>query len=194
LDLARAAAGVAGFGGGAVRGSRALALGAQDRGVDRDGRLHAEGGLLEGELEAQDGVGAGAAARAGAAAASHASAAEEGVHDVLEAHEGGAAGAAGASAAARGQGVAAHVDDLALLGVGEDLEGGVDVLELLLRLGRGVHVGVELTRQLAVRLLEVVRSGVALNAQYLVVVLGHVCSRCHRPSKSNMVSSSRVSR
>jgi len=44
--------------------------------------------------------------------------------------------------------VAAHVDDLALLGVGKDLVGRRDLAEALLRRLVGVDVGVKLAREL----------------------------------------------
>ena len=74
-------------------------------------------------------------------------AAEERVHDVLEADE--RAGRRRRPPPPPGrQRVAAEVDDLPLLRVGEDLVGGVDLLELLLRRRVRVDVRVELARQL----------------------------------------------
>ena len=101
-----------------------------DRGVDGDRRLDAERGLVQVELEPQDRVGAGPDARARPTAGG---AAEERVHDVLEADER-AAAAGPATAAAGRERVAAEVDDLPLLRVGQHLVGGVDLLEPLLRL------------------------------------------------------------
>jgi hypothetical protein len=67
------------------------------------------------------------------------------------------------------------VVQLALLAVGEDVEGVVDPLEFLLRrLVSGVHVGVVLLGQLAVGLLDLVVRGALRNPQPLVVVVHHV--------------------
>ena len=64
---------------------------------------------------------------------------------------------------------------LALLGVAEDVVRLGDLLEALLGLlVAGVLVGVVLARELAVRLLDLVGRGLALDAEHLVVVLcGH---------------------
>ena len=75
-----------------ARRAGAGAGGAEHRGVDGDRRLDAERGLVQVELEPQDRVGAGPGTRARARGAA-AGAAEERVHDVLEADE--RAGAAG---------------------------------------------------------------------------------------------------
>jgi hypothetical protein len=69
--------------------------------------------------------------------------------------------------------------NLTFLWVGEHFESRVDVLELLLGFGRRIHIGMEFPREPAIRLLQVVRGGVPRNTQDVVIVLGHVCSRCH---------------
>ena len=62
----------------------------------------------------------------------------------------------------------------AALGVGEDLVGLGGLLELLLGLGVvGVDVGVQLARELAEGLLDLLLGGVALDAEHLVGVAGH---------------------
>ena len=66
--------------------------------------------------------------------------------------------------------VAAEVEHPPLLGVGEDLVGGRDLLELLLRLGVRVDVGVVLPGQAAVRLLDGVGVGLPVDAEDLVRV------------------------
>ena len=85
-----------------------------------------------------------------------------------------AAAAAGPPAAAEAEQRAAVVL-LALLGVAEDVVGGLDLLEALLgpRVAR-VAVRVELARELAVGLLDLVVGRLLLDAQHLVEVLtGH---------------------
>ena len=129
----------------------------------------AERGLVQVELQPQDRVGAGPGARAWSA---RGRVAEERVHDVLEADE---RAGAGAGRAARPERIAAEVDDLALLRVGQHLVRGVDLLELLLRRRVGVDVRVELPGQLPVGALDVVRGGVPAYPQDAVVVLGHLC-------------------
>src|SRR5258705_1124539 len=60
---------------------------------------------------------------------------------------------------------------LALLGIGEDLVGLVDLLEALLRLGFLVDVRMVLARELAVRLLDLLGARILRDAECLVVVL-----------------------
>ena len=60
-----------------------------------------------------------------------------------------------------------------LVGVGEDLVGLGDLLEALLRVARLVLVGVEFQGHLPVGLLDVVRPGVARDAEDGVVILAH---------------------
>src|SRR5690606_5058118 len=60
------------------------------------------------------------------------------------------------------------------LGVGEHLVGAGDVLEPVLGALTGRHVGVQLTGELAVGLLDLVRRGIAADAEHLVVVAAHV--------------------
>ena len=89
-------------------------------------------------------------------------AAEERLEDVLEAE-------ATAHPAAGGGRVAAHVVGAALLRVRQDLVGAGHVLELVLGLRTG-DVRVELAREPAVRLLDLVLAGVPGDAEDLVVV------------------------
>src|SRR5690606_36007790 len=100
--------------------------------------------------------------------------AEEGVDDVLEAHERATASARAPHASATGsQRVTAKVDDLPFAVVGEDFVRGVDLLEPLLRLRIRVDVRVVLPGQLAIGPLDIVGGGVAWHAENAVVVLGH---------------------
>src|SRR6185369_9111863 len=145
---------------------------ADDRGVHADRRLHPERRLVQVEFQAQDGVGPGPGALAGTAGRGSA---EERVHDVLEPDE--RAGAATGATTARAQRIAPEVDDLPLLRVGQDLVGGVDLLELVLSRRVRVDVGVELPGELTIGPLDVVRRGVPVYPQDAVVVLGHLCPK-----------------
>jgi hypothetical protein len=63
---------------------------------------------------------------------------------------------------------------LALLGIGENLEGSPHLLELLFgSFVARIDVRVELARQLAVRLLDLILAGASGDAEQLVEVLGH---------------------
>ena len=73
-------------------------------------------------------------------------------------------------AGAADAGPAEHVVRLPALRVGQHLVGLVDLLEALVRLGRGVDVGVPLLGELAERALDVVVRGAAGHAQDVVVV------------------------
>jgi hypothetical protein len=166
LHLAAALAGVArrrvGAGGGALAGARR----ADDRGLEGQLALGAEDRVRQLALDADQRVGAlahPAARTAGAATA------EEGVHDVAEPAEALRERVAGAALAGR-QRIAAQVDDLPLLRVGQDLVGGGHRLEPLLRLRVGVDVGVQLPRELAVGLLQLVVARVTGDAEDAVVV------------------------
>src|SRR4030095_7607212 len=64
-----------------------------------------------------------------------------------------------------------RVIPLALLRVGEDLVGLVDLLEALLRLGLLVDVRMVLARELAGRLLDLLGARILRDAECLVVVL-----------------------
>ncbi len=98
-------------------------------------------------------------------------AAEERVHDVAEAAEPRAERAAGLPPPPGRQRVAAEVDDLALLGIGQHLVGARDLLEALLL--RRVDVGVQLARQPAIRPLDLLGGGVLGHAEDGVVVGAH---------------------
>src|SRR5690606_24613228 len=116
---------------GAGGGSGAFTRVAEDRRVDSDRSLHTEGGLGEVELETKDRVSARTGPRTRPTGGTRG--AEESVHDVLEADERPSVGPARRAATARRERVTAHVDDLPLSFVGEDLVRGVDLFELLLR-------------------------------------------------------------
>jgi len=60
--------------------------------------------------------------------------------------------------------------DLALLRIGEDLVGGRDLLEPVLSGRIGIDVRMELTRQPAIRLLDLLRRRVASHPERPVVV------------------------
>ena len=163
LDLAAALAHRAGDG-LAVRCRAGTGAGAAGRrGVDGDVAIRAEDGVLEIDLDADEGVlappgpGSGAALRA---------AAEEGIHDVAEVEP----AAESAAGVAR---IAAHVVHLTLLGVAQDLVGGGDHLEPLLMLRVGVDVGMQLAGELAVRLLDLLGRGFARDAEQGVEIGGH---------------------
>merc|ERR1719188_1102996 len=85
----------------------------------------------------------------------------------------GKAGAAARAQAALETLLADLVVDAALLGVGEDVVGLADLLELLLGAGVLVLVGVILEGELPVRLLELVVVGGARHPQDLIIVLSH---------------------
>jgi hypothetical protein len=131
---------------------------------------------LEGQAEPDQRVGAGLDAAAGSAPASAAASAgraEEGVHDVAEAAEPGERVAAAPAARAAVHRVAAEVDDLALLRVGQHLVGRRDLAELVLRVFRRVDVGVQLPGQLPVRALDVLIARVLGHPEDAVVVPRH---------------------
>src|SRR5262249_25775509 len=77
-------------------------------------------------------------------------------------------------AAAKPRELTALVVLLALLGIGEDVIGGRDLLELLLRLlVAGIAVGVVFARQFPVGPLDLLLRGLLGNAQRLVELVGH---------------------
>ena len=135
-----------------------------------------EHGLVEGDRDLRLEVGAAFGARAPArGAAATCGAAEEVGQDV--AHRGGVevevaeAAEAAARAGAGGEGPGCAVVLLALLGVAEHVVSLGDLLEA--RLGVlvvGVGVGVVLARELAVGLLDLLRRGLLVDAERLVVV------------------------
>src|SRR5699024_11333000 len=93
----------------------------------------------------------------------------EHVEDVAEVEAGAAASWEAAHA-----GPAAHVVLAALVGVGEGLVGLGDALEPLGGIRVGVHVRAEGTRELPVRVLDLLGRGVAGDAEQIVVVIGHI--------------------
>ena len=164
LHVAVPMAGAAGDGLGSLAGAGAVAGGAHDGGVDLEVVGDAERRLREVDRQPQQGVLAALGARAGPAGRALA---EEGVHDVVEAE------ALAESVVGAAERVAAAVVDRALLRVGQHLVGDRDLLEAVGRVGRIVDVGMQLASEPAVRPLELVGTGVASDAEQLVVVLGH---------------------
>ena len=159
------------LGGGARLAHRAVAGVAQNVRLEGDFLGGAECCVLEGDVDGDLLVLAASHARGRALRGGAEAAGEHGLENVGEAREGGAPTRA---AAAQGVG-AADVVHLALLGVGEGLVGDRQLLEGFLRVGARV-VGVELTRQLAVRLLNLVLAGVSGDAEDLVIVSHACCS------------------
>ena len=139
-------------------------------GVERDLLGGTERGVLQGDVDGHLLVLAathpGSRARSGCAEA----AAEHGLEDIGESAE---AGARTRATAAQRVG-ATNVVHLALLGIRERLVGDGQLLESFLGVGSRV-VGVELTRELAVGLLNLVLAGVTGDTENLVVV-SHGCS------------------
>ena len=175
LDLLHLAATVAGLAGHRARsrcGTAAAADVAQDGGVDLQLTGDPEGRLGELDLEPHERVLAatGARTRSTALGAAGTLAAEEGVHDVGEREPSSLARTAATER------ISAQVVHPALLGVGEDVVGGGDLLEPVLGRGVGVHVGVQLTGETAVRLLDLGRVSVPGHTEDLVGVLAHVSS------------------
>ena len=150
---------------------RAVAGVAQDVRLEGDFLRGAECCVLEGDVDGDLLVFAASHARGRALRGGAEATGEHGLEDVGEAREGGAPTRA---AAAQGVG-ATNVVHLALLGVGQGLVGDRQLLEGFLRVSTRV-VGVELTRQLAVRLLDLVLAGVSSDAEDLVVVSHACCS------------------
>ena len=88
----------------------------------------------------------------------------------------------GAAEPAVAERVAAQVVALPLLRVGQHLVRGGDLLEPLLRLRVRVDVGVQLAGEPAVGPLDLVRGGVAADAEDVVEVLRHQDSARMRPT------------
>ena len=126
-----------------------------------------------------------------ASAAHRAAAAEERLEHVAEAAEP-AERAAGTGATALRQRVAAEIDDAALLGVGEHLVGGGDLLEPVLRRRVGIDVGVQLAGELAVGALELLGRRVLADAEHPVVVARSLSHEPVRPQKHCVVWHSAV--
>ena len=152
---------------GARRAAGAVAGGAGDVGVDGDRPGRPEGDV--GELHVHGHEGVLAAAGPGRRSTAGRSPAEEGLEDAAQVSEVGSGEAAAESASASHGVLPAQVVHLALVGVGEDLVGGGDLLELVLVAGAG-DVGVQLAGLLAVGLLDLLGAGVAADAEDLVVV------------------------
>src|SRR5690606_38741359 len=147
--------------------------------VDSDRSLHTEGGLGEVELETKDRVSARTGPRTRPTGGTRG--AEESVHDVQETDERPSVSPDQRAATARRERVTAHVDDLLLSFVGEDLVRGVDLFELLLRFRVRVDVRVVLPCQPPVSTLDFLSGGIPAHAENAVVVLGH-CVPCPRVS------------
>src|SRR5690606_16850786 len=163
LDRAAAVAHVARAGRRAGAAARAAARAAHDGRVDLELALRAERRLGEVDVEPHERVLAAPGARDRALL--RLAAAEERLEDVLEAEP----AAHGAGAAARCARVDAEVVLLALLRVGQHLVRARDVLEAVARvLARDVRV--QLAREPAVRLLDLVLASVTGHAEDLVVV------------------------
>ncbi len=155
-------------------GGRPLTLAglAQDGGGEGDLLAHAEGGLDQVQFDA-DLDAASAPDPFARSAPTGLTAAEEGVHDVVEGEAARAAEAAGPSPAARSEGVLTHVEHPTLVLVGEDLVGLGHLLEALLGRRVRVDVRVQLAREPPVRLLDLVLGRVATHPENLVIVSGH---------------------
>ena len=175
LDLAGALAHVAGGRAGALGAAVAVADRAQRGGVDRQILGDTGRAFLEGELDRDQRVVALPDPGPRTAGPAAAAAAEEGVHDVAQAHAAErvahAAGTAAATAAA--ERVAAQVDHLPLGRVGEHLVGRGDLLELLLGSRIRVDVGMQFPRQFAVGPLDLVRRRALGHAEQAVIVPCH---------------------
>ena len=190
-DIAAATALGTGLGAGAGRTAVAAAVRAGLLTVQRDLFGAAVGGLLKGQdhiglnvmaLARRVGVGAGRAAEA--AKAAEATAAEQITEDVAQIHTACAAKAA-TKAAAGLAGPIVGIDPseselviaLALVRVGKNIVGLIDLLELFLGvLVAGVQVGVVLFGQLAVGAFDLGIGGVFADPQHLVVITFF----CHR--------------
>ena len=167
LQLPGAAAALARLDRRARLGAVAVAVLAAVDGLVGDLDRGAAGRLEQIDLDGDRDVGA---LRGGEARAAEA-AAEERVEEVADRAEALEVRrvAAGAQAV-----VAVAVVGRAALGVGEDLVGLGRLLELLLGRGVvGVDVRVQLARERAERLLDVLLGGLALDAEHLVGVAGH---------------------
>ena len=157
------------------------------RAAEEDRELDLLLGAVDRFLERQAQVVAQVGARLRPAAArriGRAGPAEEGIEDVAEPAEALEARATRAAGAVH-PGRAEHVVALTLLRIGEDLVGLVDLLELLLRLGRGVDVRVPLLGELAEGALQLGVGRAALDTQDLVAVT--FCGR-HRSRRIREVA------
>ena len=157
----------------ALLAAGAVAVLARAEAVERNGLLAALSRLLKGDGERDGHIAAGAATGpvAGAVARAAARAAKDRGKDVVDAHatkdvgeidKTGAAGHAvdGAVAVIHG----------ALLFVGQDRVGLVQLGELLVRIGCIVMVGMKLDRLLPECALDLIGRGIAIDAEHLVVI------------------------
>ena len=167
LDVADAVALRAGDWLGAGRAARAPTGGAGDVGVDRDGAGHPEGDV--GELHVHGHEGVLAAPGSGGGSPAGRSPTEEGLEDAAQVAEVGAGESSAEASPTTHRVLAAQVVHLSLVGVGEDLIGGGDLLELILVAGPG-DIGVQLAGLLAVGPLDLLGAGIAADAEDLVVV------------------------
>src|SRR5699024_3924824 len=146
----------------------------QDRRVDLDLLGDPGGALLEIERHADECVGARLDATAGPAGSAARTATEERFEDVAQAPatEAATSGEASPVTAAGGvvERVAAHVDDPALLGIGQHLVHRGDLGELLTCLVRRVDIGVQLAGELPVRPLDLGLRGSPIDPEGPVVV------------------------
>src|ERR1700761_9635331 len=172
-DLAPPGADRAGFRVSAGRGPLTGAGRADHGGVHRELTGGTEGALRQVELDPDRRVAAAPGPRPGAPGGPGAGRAEDRVHELAEGESRGAAEAAEPARAGPRERVTAHVVQLALLRVLQDLVGLVDLLELLLRLRVRVDVRVQLPGQPAVRPLDLVLRGVAADPEHSVIVLSH---------------------
>ena len=162
--------------GGALRGRgarlahRAVAGIAQDVGVEGDLLGGTEGGVLQGDIDGHLLVLAATHAGRRAGSGRTEAAAEHGLENVGESAEAAARTRATAAQSIR----TTNVVHLALLGIRKRLIGNGQLLEGFLGVGSRV-VGVKLTRELAVGLLNLVLAGVTGDTENLVVV-SHGCS------------------
>src|SRR5699024_8205001 len=146
----------------------------QDRRVDLDLLGDPGGALLEIERHADECVGARLDATAGPAGSAARTATEERFEDVAQAPatEAATSGEASPVTAAGGdvERVAAHVDDPALLGIGQHLVHRGDLGERLPGLVRRVDIGVQLAGELPVRPLDLGLRGSPIDPEGPVVV------------------------
>src|SRR5690606_21069331 len=171
LDVPGAAADVTGHRGGARLAAAALAGLAEHGRVHLDVPVHAEHDIAEIQVQAHQCVFTALATRARAGRATAAARrTEERLEDVAEAAEPSATEAAVV--------VAAHVVAATGILVSEHVVGMRDELEPLGRVLTRVHVGVQLPRELAVGLLDLVLRCVTGDPEYFVMIRHDHLSAC----------------